>query len=67
MSMPCAYCLCLESRRVPFRWVELPLALCLVRPYRCAHCCRRFLAPAWRARQLPRVGRAGTRFSRSER
>jgi hypothetical protein len=40
---------CINKRANPSRrrWFEWPLLLLLLRPYRCAHCSRRFLRFVW--------------------
>jgi len=53
IAMRCAYCMCSRATREPYRWYEWPLALILVRRYRCRHCGERFLALAWREGQAP--------------
>ena len=30
-----------------FRWFEFPMALLLLRPFRCSHCSRRFFGFVW--------------------
>ena len=43
VDVPCITCLCREAIPDTYRWYERPLALILLRPYRCRHCAVRFL------------------------
>jgi hypothetical protein len=42
VNLLCPACVCSRANRAAFRWYELPLALLLIRPYRCTHCNTRF-------------------------
>jgi hypothetical protein len=41
----CPHCWGRYIRPAPYRWRELPLALLLLRPWRCRECDCRFLRP----------------------
>jgi len=44
----CPHCISPYAVPLPYRWSQVLMALILVRPYRCCHCKRRFLASVWR-------------------